>query len=267
MNLNNGAKSLMSKKILNYLFIGLLFISNPAFSLEDQKKEFSLYFGSKIYEERHPVDNSFFMSQDGYMFGLMFNNEDYIDDLYTGFKIRLAAGEVDYTSAGTGTMTGIPDYQFETTGYLGKSIDGNINSRLTLFSGLGFRYLLNASGLKQSSTGHSGYDRESRYIYMPFGINYEKEKWEFRGEYLYFLYGQQTSKLSQVSANYPDITNDQEEGSGIKLTAKHYLENNMGIELYMDYWDIADSKLDVSGNFMEPRNTTSETGIRVFWSY
>jgi len=71
----------------------------------------------------------------------------------------------------------------------------------------------------------------------------------------------------QVSANYPDITNDQEEGSGLKLTAKHYLENNMGIELYMDYWDIADSKLDVSGNFMEPRNTTSETGIRVFWSY
>ena len=35
----------------------------------------------------------------------------------------------------------------------------------------------------------------------------------------------------------------------------------------MDYWDIADSKLDVSGNFMEPRNTTSETGIRYFWKF
>ena len=43
--------------------------------------------------------------------------------------------------------------------------------------------------------------------------------------------------------------------------------NNFGVEFYMDYWDIADSKLDVSGNFMEPRNTTTETGLRVFWSY
>jgi hypothetical protein len=35
----------------------------------------------------------------------------------------------------------------------------------------------------------------------------------------------------------------------------------------MDYWDIADSKLDTTGNFMEPRNTTSETGLRIFWAY
>ena len=32
-------------------------------------------------------------------------------------------------------------------------------------------------------------------------------------------------------------------------------------------WAIADSKLDISGNFMEPRNTTSETGFRIFWRY
>lgn len=162
-------------------------------------------------------------------------------------------------------MTGIPDYQFETTVYLGIPLEGS-NSRTTIFSGLGFRYLLNASGLKLSSTGHAGYDRESRYVYIPIGVNIETGPWEFRGEYLYFLYGQQKSYLSQVSANYGDITNDQEDGSGIKLTAKYYLETNFGYEFYMDYWDIADSKLDVTGNFMEPRNTTSETGIRIFWS-
>ena len=49
--------------------------------------------------------------------------------------------------------------------------------------------------------------------------------------------------------------------------AKYYSDKNFGYELYMNYWDIADSKLDVSGNFMEPRNTTSETGLRVFWHY
>ena len=35
----------------------------------------------------------------------------------------------------------------------------------------------------------------------------------------------------------------------------------------MDYWDIADSKVDITGNFMEPRNSTAETGIRFIWSY
>ena len=34
----------------------------------------------------------------------------------------------------------------------------------------------------------------------------------------------------------------------------------------MDYWDIADSKLDVSGNFMEPRNTTSKQVLDIFGS-
>ena len=256
------------KKFLIILVTGLLFstfISN-AQSFENQKEEIGFYFGTKIYEEKHPVDNSFFMSQDGWMLGYNTNSETYDSEIYFGFKNKLAAGKVDYTSAGTGTMTGIPDYQFETTGYLGIPLEGS-NSRTTIFSGLGFRYLLNASGLKLSSTGHSGYDRESKYVYIPIGVNVETGPWEFRGEYLYFLYGQQKSYLSQVSANYGDITNDQKDGSGIKLRAKYYLETNFGYEFYMDYWDIADSKLDVTGNFMEPRNTTSETGIRIFWSF
>ena len=31
-------------------------------------------------------------------------------NFYTSFQSRLGYGQVDYTSAGTGTMTGIPDY-------------------------------------------------------------------------------------------------------------------------------------------------------------
>ena len=250
--------------LLSMVFLNLLIFNVKSF--ENNKSEFGFYFGTKIYEERHPVDNSFFMSQDGWMIGMNTNSETYDSESYLGFKNRLAVGEVNYTSAGTGTMTGVPDYQFESTFYLGIPMEGT-NSRTTIFSGLGGRYLLNASGLKQSSTGHSGYDRESRYVYLPIGVNYEKGAWEFRGEYLYFLYGQQTSYLSQVSSNYGDFTNDQEDGSGMKLTAKYYSDKNFGYEIYMDYWDIADSKLDITGNFMEPRNTTSETGLRVFWAY
>ena len=253
---------------LNLIF-ATFFISS-AQSFEDNKKEFGFYLGTKIYEERD-TEEQFFMSQDGYMLGLITTSADYSRDSYFGWITRLAAGEVDYTSNGTGTMTGIPDYQFETTGYFGVPFEGS-DYRITPFGGFGLRYLLNASGLKQSSTGHSGYDRESRYLYAPLGINIESSPvnnsyWEFRGEYLHFISGQQTSHLSQVSSNYNDITNDQDEGSGIKLTYKYHFDSSFAIEGYSDYWDIADSKLDVSGNFYEPRNSTSETGIRILWNY
>ena len=250
--------------ILGIIISQLSFFS--VYSFENKKSEFGLYFGTKIYEERHPVDNSFFMSQDGWMLGINTNSETYEGSTYIGFKNRAAYGQVDYQSNGTGTMSAIPDYQLETTGYIGIPFE-NSNSRITYFTGLGGRYLLNASGLQLTSTGHAGYDRESRYVYMPFGINVEQGSWELRGEYLYFLYGQQTSYLSDASEALPDITNDQEDGSGIKLTAKLYTDVGMGYEFYMDYWDIADSKLDTTGNFMEPRNTTSETGLRIFWTY
>ena len=259
------------KSISAFSILFSFVILQDAKTFENKKDEFGVYFASKIYEERNPSDNSFFMSQDGYMLGLIGSNE-YYDNNYFGFKYRLGAGEVDYTSAGTGTMTGIPDYQVEGTAYYGIPFEST-NKRITFFGGLGYRYLLNASGLKASSTGHYGYDRESRYMYLPLGINYETAPsaqdsyWEFRGEYLYLLYGQQTSKLSQVSSSYSDVTNDQEDGSGIKLTAKYHFDKKSGIEGYMDYWDIADSKVDVSGNFMEPRNSTAETGIRYFWKF
>ena len=115
------------EKILNKLTdIGL-----EVESFENQKSELGFYFSTKVYEERHPVDNSFFMSQDGWMIGVDSNSETY-SDLYTGFKTRLAYGQVDYTSNGTGTMAGVSDYQFETTGYLGIPFEGS-NSRTTLF--------------------------------------------------------------------------------------------------------------------------------------
>ena len=107
------------------LLVFLALNTNTALTLEPQKSEFGVYFGTKLYEERHPVDNSFFMSQDGWMLGLVGNNETYSSDLYTGFKYQLGYGQVDYTSAGTGTMTGIPDYQLEGTGYIGIPINLN----------------------------------------------------------------------------------------------------------------------------------------------
>lgn len=263
---------MISKKtIIISSFLFFLIISY-SFSFEEKKRNIAGYLSSKVYEERNPIDNTFFMNQSGFMLGLILNSDSYDNNSYFGYNTRLGLGLVDYTSAGTGTMQDIPDYHAEVNFYGGIPFL-KFNSRITPFGGFGYRYLLNASGLKQSSTGHYGYDRESRYLYIPVGLNYETKPdvkgsyWEFRAEYLYFLFGQQKSYLSQVSSNYPDITNDQEKGSGIKITAKYQFDKQFGLEGYMDYWDIADSKVDRTGNFMEPRNSTAETGIRFVWRY
>ena len=64
----------MKKTIfLSIIFLGISISTVQSF--ENKKGEFGFYFGTKIYEERHPVDNSFFMSQDGWMLGLNTNSE------------------------------------------------------------------------------------------------------------------------------------------------------------------------------------------------
>ena len=252
--------------------IFLISFSSYSYSFETKKFGIGTYLSTKIYEERNPVDNTFFMDQSGFMLGLVANGDNFTESSYLGYSARLGVGLVDYTSEGTGTMQDIPDYHAELNLYAGIPFQ-KFDLRITPFAGFGYRYLLNASGQKLSSNGYSGYDRESRYFYMPLGLNFETKPnakgshWEFRGEYLHFLFGQQKSYLSQVSSSYPDITNDQEQGSGIKVTAKYHFDKQFALEGYMDYWDIADSKVDITGNFMEPRNSTSETGIRFIWSY
>ena len=82
------------KKAILILVLGLLYgtsISSVQ-SFENNKKEIGFYFGTKIYKERHPVDNSFFMSQDGWMLGYNTNSETYDSEIYFGFKNKLAAG-------------------------------------------------------------------------------------------------------------------------------------------------------------------------------
>ena len=161
-------------KVVMFTAIALFFFNSSAFAdFVDSKNELAIYGASKIYEERHPVDNGFFMSQEGWMAGVSLNTENYdASDFYTSFQTKLGYGQVDYTSNGTGTMTGISDYQFEISGAFGLGLEGT-SIRTTPYIGGGFRYLLNASGLQQSSTGHYGYDRVSRYVYIPIGINIE----------------------------------------------------------------------------------------------
>ena len=270
MNKNVGI--LAKSRVVIFTAIVLSFFSVSSFAdYLDSKNDFGVYASIKTYEERHPYTNQAFMQQDGWMIGIDTNTENYdTSGFYSLLRSKLAYGQVDYSSAGTGTMAGISDWHFETAFAFGQAFEGQ-TFRTTPYIGGGFRYLLNKMGTQKSSTGHYGYDRTSRYLYIPIGVTIETNPvnesfWTFRAEYDYFVYGKQTSHLSSL-AGYSDITNDQEDGSGVKMSAKYNFDKNSGMEGFVDLWDIADSKLDTTGTFMEPRNSTIEMGLRMFWSF
>ena len=85
-------------------------------------------------------------------------------------ELRYAGGRVDYTSNGTGSSSGEPDWYIE-----GRALVGNDwllkSSTLSSYVGLGYRFLMN-DGRGITSTGAGGYRRQSTYFYLPVGLIY-----------------------------------------------------------------------------------------------
>nr|WP_321268963.1 hypothetical protein [uncultured Tolumonas sp.] len=186
------------------------------------------------------------------------------------FKLngRFAYGKVDYT--GSGTSDNNPDYYLEVRPLFGKDhVLGN--NVLAPYTGLGFRYLRNDSR-GETSTGYWGYQRESHYYYLPVGVNHRfslnnTAVLDSMLELDYLITGQQTSKLSDVSSDYPDLKNRQDSGYGIKFSSM-YRVNDFAIGPYVDYWNINKSDTvifsDSTSTYYgyEPKNNTVEIGIK-----
>ncbi len=186
------------------------------------------------------------------------------------FKLngRFAYGKVDYS--GSGTSDNNPDYYLEVRPLFGKDhMMGN--SVLAPYTGFGFRYLKNDSR-GETSTGYWGYQRESRYYYLPIGVNHRisintDSVLDSMFEFDYLLRGQQTSQLSDASSDYPDLNNRQDSGYGLKFSSMYRI-NDLAVGPYIDYWNINKSDVvvfsDGSSTYYgyEPHNTTLEFGIK-----
>jgi hypothetical protein len=110
-----------------------------------------------------------FMSSKGNKMGLDLNTTKVLQsEQFMRGDLRYAFGTVNYDSNGTGSSSGEPDWYIEARGLVGK--DWLINDAVvSLYTGLGYRYLFNdARGI--TSTGYSGYRRESNYFYLPIGF-------------------------------------------------------------------------------------------------
>jgi len=223
---------------------------------------------------------------------------DAIKNSYTPsfFKIegRFAWGYVDYE--GSTTHDNIRDYVLEARGTMGYDIPISENFSVSPYAGIGYRYLNDdfSSVPDQVINGvqfASGYDRESRYAYIPIGLDFNKKidkKWSVRLnlEYDYLVGGKQKShfedsEVNGVNLGYDVHEVDQEEGYGAKASfsiRKKGERVNFFIKPFFNYWDIEDSEFafrtangflipgDEPGTFLggiEPANTTKEYGLKI----
>jgi hypothetical protein len=217
------------------------------------------------------------MEQTGVMAGVA-GSYAYHDGWMFKAELRLAQGQVDYTSRGTGSMSDIDDALLETRLLVGYDVVMSDISALTVYAGFGYRYLEDDSAGRTTTTGHWGYGRESNYFYSPIGIETVtllSDKWQlsFVVEYDYFWKGRQESYLSDVAPGYSDLSNNQNSGYGIRAALG--LEYNLAwgtlsFEPFIRYWDIGKSEeslLTTPGPTIyigwEPANTTVEAGLTV----
>jgi hypothetical protein len=133
-------------------------------------------------------------------------------------------------------------------------------------------------GGKTSTTGHSGYDRESHYLYLPIGFDLATELdngWgaAFNFEFDVFLDGTQKSHLEDVSPALNTLENDQNDGYGLRgsITLTKEIENLVFlVEPFIRDWNIDDSTIGVvtcggtpCALGYEPKNESLEAGARV----
>ena len=274
-----------------FILVATLILS--AADLLAQEVENHITVGSEIsYIDYEEPD---FMEEKGVMFGVfgdytyrMAHNEkvssaadffaNYGSNKMFGIDGRLSAGELDYDSSGTGSVDDVEDFLAEIRGVAGYDLVMSGDSTLTPYFGIGYRYLLDALGGKTSTTGAVGYDRESQYWYMPFGIEARApmaNDWVFgfNLEYDLFLSGNQKSHLEDVSSSLSTLDNDQDKGFGVRGSvklAKKMQNCEVSVEPFIRYWNVDESDvgtINCGGTpcalGYEPDNESTEYGVQV----
>ena len=258
----------------------ILGISLSVYSTTTQSAELTLDMTSYMYREVDPNDN-FFMEDKSAPFLYSIGLRNWGDTKATSntkstnlsflYTLEYSFGNVDYSSAGTGTMKK-QYYKGRLEYYLSTSSRVGANDILP-YIGLGYRDLLDDSGYKTSSTNHLGYDRLSKYYYVPIvAIWYISDSLSLKSQYNYFLEGKQISFLNEILPNTYTVNpeNTQRLGWGIDLTLRSKLNKTWSTYGFFRSWNVEDSD-SVSCSAlvycMEPKNQTHEIGAGISYHF
>ena len=258
-------------------------ILSVSFTVQSQivlSAELTLDFTSYSYREVDQNDNFFMEDRSSpFLFSLGIRNwgDNKLISKTRGFDWRplytfeYSFGNIDYTSAGTGTMK--KEYYKSRIEYYISTASRLRANDLKPYIGLGYRELLDDSGFKRSSTNHIGYDRLSQYYYIPIGaIWYINEKLSLKSQYNYLLEGKQTSFLNEVLPNTYAVNfeNTQRLGWGIDVTLSSKLNNRWSTYGFLRVWNIDDSDLTSCSPLIycvEPKNQTHEIGAGISYNF
>ncbi len=250
--------------------ICFLIIGCTIANAEPPEKNYNFELGLQTYY--HEYEEPGIMENDGFFYGLSYSLS-YEKKFYFGLEGLISYGEVDYTSASSGTQDDIEDVCFDTRGILGYVLFDDGKTKVLPYTGFAYRFLQDDSENMLTSTNQLGYLRESNYYYSPIGIRMTvnlNNGWRMHPEIEYDLFwsGKQESYLGYVSG-YEDIENDQEDGYGYRLSlafSKQFQNITYSFKAFYRYWDIDDSDITTDSwgrSWIEPDNETSEYGINV----
>jgi hypothetical protein len=274
----------MTKNALNVpliamvvLWCGFAHSAEPLSLKTSNSFDYGVDVSSYSYQEW--LNGTSFMKETGYRAGLSLGGTKVMgDSVFVRAETRFSYGELKYS--GSGTITGVPDYLWDTRAILGKDIAFSGYS-LSPFIGVGYRTLLN--DLRgTSSTGAVGYRRFSEYIYIPIGITHRTmlegspARLSTTVEYDYFIGGTQKSYLGDISAAYATafgtVSNKQKNGYGARVSIS-YEKDAWSVGPYFNYWKVGDSDYTYrtySGttySFLEPSNKTMELGVAATFQF
>ncbi len=270
-------KNVVCAVFINLIILGVSLVVHSHVALSG---ELTLDFKSYSYREEDQNDN-FFMEDKSSPFLSSIGIRNWGDNKVTSktqgfdwmslYTLEYSFGNIDYTSAGTGTMKK-EYYKSRLEYYI--STNSRFGAKdLKPYIGLGYRDLLDDSGFKRSSTNHIGYDRLSQYYYIPIGaIWHINERLSLKSQYNYFLEGKQTSFLNEVLPNtYPaNIENIQRLGWGIDVTLRSKLNDRWYTYGFFRTWNIEDSDVTSCSPLIycyEPKNQTREIGAGISYNF
>lgn len=187
--------------------------------------------------------------------------------MYTG---EVAGGRVSYHSRNSGTQKK-KYYKARAEGYLAY----RANEAITVFGGLGARFLHDDSGGHPTTNGGIGYDRENLLVYLPLGVQFDPiDNLTIKAQGNVLLRGWQISYLKDTDPRYQTAHNIQDKGWGIDLTADYRFSEKWSAYSFFRYWNIdrSDNESgDVTGvgfvRWWEPDNTTEELGMGVAYHF
>lgn len=269
--------------ILCLVFAGVASSSEKTPSLLESLQNHTWELGPQISHIQYKEPGV--MEEEGTMYGLI-GSYTYRDWVRPGSEVsdggrmlrlegRYSWAEVDYDGTVTRetpyTVSDVEDYLLEFR-LLGGSDTVTSKSLNTGYLGFGYRYLND-----DASFDPYGYERESNYFYMPFGIQTTNDlgdglSFGIGGEFDLLLFGIQVSHLSDVDPSYDDVKNLQWLGFGLRGSArlqkstKHF---DLVVEPFITYWWVEESDPQyVDGAIVwEPRNRSLEYGIQLLFRF